>query len=51
LITKWSHIIGQPLVDKEQDRGSQLTPLSVHLVSHVNGIEIFLGLQISINDI
>jgi putative molybdopterin biosynthesis protein len=32
LITKWSDIIGQPLVDKEQGRGSQLTPLGERLL-------------------
>ena len=32
LITKWSDIIGQPLVAKEQGRGSQLTPLGERLL-------------------
>ena len=32
LLAKWSDIIGQPLVDKEQGRGSQLTPLGERLL-------------------
>jgi molybdate transport repressor ModE-like protein len=58
LITKWSGLIGQPLVTKEQGRGSRLTPLgerllwlreriearlSPHLESAVSEVEQQLG--------
>ena len=32
LITKWSGIVGQPLVTKEQGRGTHLTPLGERLL-------------------